>query len=96
VDEEEIRAAVGELARIGLWMEPAGAAGLAGYRAALRDGLIDADGPTVVLLTASGFKWPRAMARVVDLERVGTQAELWQRLDRLAVARTRLNGPVGR
>ena len=92
VEESEIATAVRDLALAGFWAEPASAAGLAGYRVASRDGLIDASGPTVIVLTASGFKWPDAMARVVELDSVRSRAELWHRLDLLTSGDSRADG----
>ena len=54
LDERQLEAARGELARTGLWTELSSAAGLAGLRS-IGDGLA-ADGPVVCISTSSGFK----------------------------------------
>ncbi|SEM61274.1 threonine synthase [Nonomuraea pusilla] len=52
VTDDEMRAAQRRLARLGVWQELSGAAGLAGYRKLARA----FDGPVVCVATSSGFK----------------------------------------
>ena len=61
VTDAEIVAAIRLLAaRAGVWAEPSGAAGLAGLRRALNDGLVDRRQTVVVLVTGHGLKDPGA------------------------------------
>jgi threonine synthase len=58
-NDDEIMKAVTDLAALeGVFSEPSGAAGLAGLRKALAEGLIDKNEITVVLVTGSGLKEP--------------------------------------
>jgi threonine synthase len=58
VTEDEIRDAVGEMARLeGIWAAPEGAATLAGYRKLRASGFLTADAETVLMNTGSGFKY---------------------------------------
>ena len=61
VAEAAIRAAIADLAGIGIYADPASAAALAGI-ARHRDGAIAPHAKAVLVLTSSGFKWPDAMA----------------------------------
>ena len=66
VSDDEILAAIPELASYaGVFAEPAAAAGLAGLRAGLRSGLLDASDSVVLLVTGSGLKDVPAAARAV-------------------------------
>jgi threonine synthase len=57
--DDEIMRAVKDLAGYeGVFSEPSGAAGLAGLRKALAEGLVDKDDVAVVLVTGSGLKEP--------------------------------------
>ena len=68
VPDEEILAAIPELARhAGVFAEPAGAAALAGLRAALRGGLVDRDERIVLLVTGTGLKDVAAASRSVAM-----------------------------
>jgi threonine synthase len=61
VDDEMIAEAIGLLARLaGVWAEPSGAAGLAGVRAALGQGLISGTEKIAVMVTGHGLKDPGA------------------------------------
>jgi threonine synthase len=58
VTEDEIRAAVGEMARLeGIWPAPEGAATLEGYRKLRASGFLSAEAETVLMNTGSGFKY---------------------------------------
>jgi threonine synthase len=80
VAEAAIETAMIDLARIGVYIDPASAAALAGYRLAVARGDIAADALSVLLLTSSGFKWPDAMAAVFPSGAVRDAAELRRRL----------------
>ena len=68
VSDEAIVEAIGELASTtGVFAEPAGAAALAGLRAALAEGLVRADESVVLLVTGTGLKDVPAAARGVRL-----------------------------
>lgn len=56
VSDAEILKAVADLGQYGIFAEPAGAASLAGLRAALNSGLIGSGDPVLVLNTGSGLK----------------------------------------
>lgn len=57
--DEEIMNAVKDLAAYeGVFSEPSGAAGLAGLRKMMADGLVDRDDSVIVLVTGSGLKDP--------------------------------------
>lgn len=65
VSDEEILDAVKELARYeGVFAEPSGAAGLAGAKRLLEDGVIDKSDKVVVLVTGSGLKDPEVALRL--------------------------------
>ena len=80
VTEPAIRAAVIDLARMGIYADPASAAALAGYRLAIEKEVIAPDASAVLLLTSSGFKWPDAMAAVFPSSAVRSVDELQRRL----------------
>jgi threonine synthase len=65
VDDAEIIKAIGELGPYGIFAEPAGATAFAGLRKALKEGLVSADDPVLVLLTGSGLKDIRAAMQAV-------------------------------
>src|SRR6266536_155049 len=59
VTDRDIMDAAARLGRLGLSVDPASAASVAGARAAVRDGIVSDDGPVVCILTASGARWPQ-------------------------------------
>jgi threonine synthase len=59
VPEGDLVAALRELSAEGFVVEPASALTLAGLKLALADGLTDATGPAVCVLTSSGLNWTR-------------------------------------
>ena len=59
VSDAEIMDAAGRLGSLGLSVDPASAASVAGALAALRDHVVTDDGPVVCILTASGARWPQ-------------------------------------
>ena len=59
VADVEIMDAGARLGRLGLSVDPASAASLAGARAMLKSGGFDEGGPLVCILTASGARWPQ-------------------------------------
>jgi threonine synthase len=66
VSDEAIIEAIAELAaRTSIFAEPAGAAVLAGLRAALEAGLVDCEERIVLLVTGTGLKDISAAARAV-------------------------------
>ncbi len=56
VTDREILTAIGDLGRIGVFAEPAGAAAYAGLIAAVEQGKINGEDPVVVINTGSGLK----------------------------------------
>jgi threonine synthase len=76
VSEGGIRRAIADLARMGIYPDPASAAALAGYRRALQTGSVEPGATAVLLLTSSGFKWPDAMAEVFPATTVRSTREL--------------------
>ena len=72
VTEDEIVAALGALARQGLYVEPTSAAGAAGLRQLLKTGAIAANETTVLVLTGSGLK---ASEKIGQLLNVGARGE---------------------
>jgi threonine synthase len=60
----------------GIFAEPAGATGLAGLKAAIRDGLIGKDETVAVLVTGSGLKDPASLEGRVRIAEVGPDVEL--------------------
>lgn len=65
-DDEVFEAQRELLAREGIYSEPAGATGFAGYLQACRKGLIDPDETAVCLVTGSGFKDPASIERITQ------------------------------
>jgi threonine synthase len=59
VTDEEIMDAAARLGRLGLSVDPASAASVAGALAGVRDGVVTDHGPIVCILTASGARWPQ-------------------------------------
>lgn len=80
VSEAAIRTAVIDLARAGIYTDPASAAALAGFRQAVAEQEIDEEATAVLLLTSSGFKWPDAMEAVFPVRSAHSQDELWRAL----------------
>jgi threonine synthase len=71
--DQEIMKAVKDLAAFeGVFSEPSGAAGLAGLRKALSEGLVDRGDITVVLVTGSGLKEPD---KILDMNHATPPAE---------------------
>jgi threonine synthase len=81
VAETDIRTAIVDLAKMGVYADPASAAALAGYRLAVASGIVDSSGSAVLLLTSSGFKWPNAMAEVFPAGAVKSVDRLQQCLE---------------
>ncbi len=65
VSDAEILAAMAELGGVGLFAEPAGAAAYAGLITAVRQDLIGAEDPVLVLNTGSGLKDVKAAMQAV-------------------------------
>lgn len=82
VTDDSIISAVKALAAEGLLVEPASAAGLAGYWDLRHTGQIDTTGPTVLLVTNSGAKWPRELADEFPGSSLRTSAEVRAELQR--------------
>ncbi len=80
VSDTAIAEAVRDLARVGIYGEPASAASLAGYRQAVGSAIVDPGLPSVVLLTSSGFKWPETMSQIFHATPARSLDELHQRL----------------
>jgi threonine synthase len=72
VTEEEIIAALGTLARMGLYVEPTSAAAAAGLSQLIRSGTIRRDESTVLVLTGTGLK---ASERIGELLALRARAE---------------------
>ena len=72
VTEEEIIAALGTLARMGLYVEPTSAAAAAGLSQLIRSGTIRRDQSTVLVLTGTGLK---ASERIGELLALRARAE---------------------
>jgi len=70
-DDEIVEAMLLLGSTTGVFAEPAGATGLAGLRAALREGLIDKDETVVVLVTGSGLKDPASLDGHIEVAEVG-------------------------
>lgn len=62
VPEADLMTALRELSAEGFLVEPASALALAGLKLALAEGLADATGPAVCVLTSSGLNWTRDLA----------------------------------
>jgi len=56
VSDQDILRAISELGTVGVFAEPAGAAGYAGLAKAVREGIVGGDDPILVLNTGSGLK----------------------------------------
>jgi len=67
VSEEEIVAALGSLARMGLYVEPTSAAAAAGLSQLIRSGTIRRDETTVLVLTGSGLKASEKIGQLLNL-----------------------------
>ena len=65
VSDDEIIASIGELGKVGIFAEPAGATSYAGVVKAVRDGLLNPDEPVLAINTGSGLKDVRAAMRAV-------------------------------
>ncbi|MCL4562845.1 MAG: threonine synthase [Chloroflexi bacterium] len=65
VSDAEIIKAIAALGKVGIFAEPAGAAGYAGLTKAVQQGLIGTDDPVLVLNTGSGLKDVRAAMQAV-------------------------------
>jgi threonine synthase len=65
VSDDQILAAIGELGRVGIFAEPAGAASYAGLVKAVETRLIKPDDPVLVINTGSGLKDIRAAMQAV-------------------------------
>jgi threonine synthase len=59
VSDSEIMDAAGRLGSLGVSVDPASAASVAGALGAVRDHIVTDDGPVVCILTASGARWPQ-------------------------------------
>jgi threonine synthase len=67
VPDEEIRAAMRDLAGEGLFIEPSGAVTLAGLRRLVAAGQVDPGESVVCVLTGSGFKDFERIVEMVDI-----------------------------
>jgi threonine synthase len=67
VSEDEIVAALGELARMGLYVEPTSAAAAAGLSQLIASGEIRRDETTVLVLTGSGLKASERIGQLLGL-----------------------------
>lgn len=67
VSEAEIIAALGALARTGLYVEPTSAAAAAGLSQLVRSGAIKRDESTVLVLTGTGLKASERIGQLLDL-----------------------------
>jgi threonine synthase len=65
VSDAEILFAIAELGKVGIFAEPAGAAGYAGYVKALTTGVVNSDDPVLILNTGNGLKDVRAAMKAV-------------------------------
>lgn len=65
VPDSDIIAAIAEIGRTGIFAEPAGATAYAGLKKALREGIISAADPVMVINTGSGLKDIRAALKSV-------------------------------
>jgi len=66
VEDREILRSIKDLGEAGIFAEPAGAASFAGYKKALKDGLIEGSTPVLVLNTGSGLKDINAARQAVS------------------------------
>jgi threonine synthase len=67
VAEEEIAPALAALGRLGLFVEPTAATAGAALSMMLRDGTIEPDQTTVVVLTGSGLKATEAVSDLLGM-----------------------------
>jgi threonine synthase len=67
VSEEDIVAALGALARSGLYVEPTSAAAAAGLSQLIRSGAIRREEATVMVLTGSGLKASEKIGELLEL-----------------------------
>lgn len=65
VKDEEILSAIADLGKVGIFAEPAGSTSYAGLLKAIKQGLISADDPVLVINTGSGLKDVRAAMQAV-------------------------------
>ncbi|NTU75037.1 MAG: pyridoxal-phosphate dependent enzyme, partial [Anaerolineaceae bacterium] len=65
VSDTEILSAIAELGKVGIFAEPAGAAGYAGFVKALALGVVNSDDPVLILNTGNGLKDVRAAMKAV-------------------------------
>ncbi|HEV7393747.1 MAG TPA: pyridoxal-phosphate dependent enzyme, partial [Burkholderiales bacterium] len=72
VSESEIIAALRDLARTGVYVEPTSAAGAAGLTKLIASGRVKANETTVLVLTGSGLK---ASERIGELLQLGARTE---------------------
>ncbi|HWI14835.1 MAG TPA: pyridoxal-phosphate dependent enzyme, partial [Burkholderiales bacterium] len=68
VTEEEIVAALGALARAGLYVEPTSAAAAAGLTQLIASGEVRRDQTTVLVLTGSGLKASERIGELLKLK----------------------------
>jgi threonine synthase len=66
VEDAEIITAIGDLGRVGIFAEPAGATAYAGLLKAVKDGLIPPEQPVLVLNTGNGLKDVQAAMKAVQ------------------------------
>ncbi len=66
VKDDDIIKAIAELGKVGIFAEPAGATAYAGLLKALKEGVVGADDPILVLNTGSGLKDIRAALKAVQ------------------------------
>lgn len=66
VKDEEIIKAIAELGKVGIFAEPAGATAYAGLLKALKEGVVGADDPILVLNTGNGLKDIRAALQALQ------------------------------
>jgi threonine synthase len=85
VTDDEIRQAMRDLAREGLFVEPSGSVGLAGLRRLVRAGHVDPSESVVCVLTGSGFK---DFERIVEM--VEVPAEIVEGYEALEAAAARV------
>jgi threonine synthase len=66
VGDDEVMTAIRGLAREGMYVEPTGAVGAAGFARLVREGRIAPDETTVIILTGSGLKATAQVASWID------------------------------
>jgi threonine synthase len=67
VDEEEIAPALSELGRLGLFVEPTAATAGAALTRLFRNGTIQPDQTTIVMLTGTGLKAAERIGELLDI-----------------------------